>query len=94
MSLTFEWDPIKEAHNAKKHTVTFQEASTVFSDFQSVTVFDPDHSRDEDRYLIIGVSEHGRSLIVAFTERAGRIRIISARPLTSREREQYEEAQD
>jgi uncharacterized DUF497 family protein len=93
MSLEFEWDPAKSVTNLRKHKVTFQEASTVFEDLYGITVPDPDHSDDEDRYLIVGQSGRGRLLIVSFAERAGRLRIISARMLTQRERKQYEEAQ-
>jgi uncharacterized protein len=87
----FEWDPKKEAKNIGKHKVAFSEAATVFADTLSTTVPDPDHSEDEDRYIIIGLSQRHRLLMVAHTERGERIRIISARPLTPTEREAYEE---
>jgi uncharacterized DUF497 family protein len=84
-------EPGKKAKvNLRKHRVGFPEAATVLRDLLGITVFDPDHSRDEDRYLTVGTSERGRVLIVAHTERSHRIRIISARELTRAERAQYE----
>jgi uncharacterized DUF497 family protein len=94
MSLTFEWDPAKAANNLKKHRVSFAEASTVFEDDFSITVADLDHSPDEERYLIIGTSSRGKLLIVSFAERSDRLRIISARTMTGKERRQYEETED
>jgi hypothetical protein len=93
--MEFDWDPNKAASNLKKHKVSFEEAATVFGDPLSITVPDPDHSWEEDRYLTVGPSDHGRLLIVAHTEEEGseRIRIISARPLTRRERKAYEEGE-
>lgn len=81
----------KEAKNIRKHKVTFSEAATVFGDTLSTTVSDPDHSEEENRYIIIGLSHRHRFLMVAHTERGERIRIISARTLTPTEREAYEE---
>ena len=89
--MVFEWDQKKEAKNIRKHKVTFSEAATVLGDTLSTTVPDPDHSEEEDRYITIGLSQRHRLLIVAHTERGERTRIISARPLTSAEREAYEE---
>ena len=89
--MEFEWDPKKEAKSIRKHKVTFSEAATVFGDTLSTTMPDPDHSEEEDRYIIIGLSQRHRLLIVAHTESGERIRIISARPLTPAEREAYEE---
>ena len=86
--MEFEWDPKKEAKNIRQHKVTFAEAATVFGDTLSTTVPDPDHSEEEDRYIIIGYSQRALLLMVSHTER---IRIISARPLTPTEREAYEE---
>lgn len=91
MGLKFEWHPGKAKQNQRKHNVSFTEASTVFADPLSATVFDPDHSDDEDRYIIVGFSNRKRLLIVSYTERANRIRIISARELTPIERQEYEE---
>ena len=89
--MEFEWDPQKEAKNIRKHKVTFSEAATVFGNTLSTTVPDPDHSEEEDRYIIIGLSQRHRLLMVAHTERGERTRIISARTLTPAEREAYEE---
>ncbi len=90
--MIFEWDSEKAAINLDKHKVSLQEATTVFGDPLSMTVPDPDHSMGEDRYLIIGQSDSLRLLIVAHVERGDSIRIISARELTRKEREAYEEA--
>ncbi len=87
----FEWDPKKAVENKRKHEVAFEEASTVFSDPLAITFSDPDHSFDEDRYLTFGLSRVGRLLVVSHTSRLDRTRIISARPLTSQERNIYEE---
>lgn len=92
--LQFKWSPEKAASNLTKHGVSFAEASTVFDDPLSITVFDPDHSADEDRFIIIGASHAGRLLMVAHTERGDTIRIISARPLTRAERKAYAEQPD
>lgn len=90
MSLKFEWHPRKAIQNRRKHLVSFEEASTVFADPLSATVPDIDHSEEEDRYITIGYSEQRRLLIISHTERGNRIRIISARELTPRERQEYE----
>jgi uncharacterized protein len=89
--MIFEWNPDKAAKNLRDHGVSFHEAATVFGDRMSVTVFDPDHLKEEDRYITIGLSNRRRLLIVAHTERGDRIRIISARELTRAERVAYEE---
>ncbi len=88
--MEFEWDPLKAEDNLKKHGVDFTEAATVFSDPLSITYSDPDHSLDEDRYIIIGSSSANRLLIVAHTDRDESTRLISAREVTSRERKLYE----
>ncbi len=92
--LQFEWSPEKAEANLNKHGVSFAEASTVFDDPLSITVFDPDHSADEDRFIIVGTSQAGRLLMVAHTERGDTIRIISARLLTRTERKAYAEQRD
>ena len=92
--MIFEWNPQKATLNLRRHRVSFKEAATVFNDPLSVTVHDPDHSMDENRYLLIGQSYHNRLLIVSHAEQGDHIRIISARELTLTEREAYEEAQD
>lgn len=76
--------------NLRKHGVAFREAATVFRDPLSITVYDPDHSEEEDRYVTVGTSMAGRFLIVAHTDRGTRTRIINARELTRAEREAYE----
>lgn len=92
-SVQFEWDPDKEIRNLEKHGVSFYEARTVFDDALFVAFADPDHSIGEERFLIVGQSEHRRLLVVAYTERPERhIRLISAREATRRERRYYEEA--
>jgi uncharacterized DUF497 family protein len=91
--MEFEWDPLKAAGNLRKHNVAFTEAATVLGDDLGITVPDPDHSRDELRYITVGLSSRGRLLMVAYAEREQRIRIISARKLTRNERRAYEEAQ-
>ncbi|WP_110171432.1 BrnT family toxin [Luteitalea pratensis] len=88
--MDFEWDPVKDADNHSKHGVTFKDASTVFGDPLAVTIADPDHSSDEQRFLTVGATAQQRLLIVAHTDRDDRIRIISARPVTSAERRTYE----
>lgn len=91
MALEFEWDAAKAASNLAKHGVSFPEAGTVFADPLSVTVPDPRHSHGEARFAIFGVSSRGRVLAVLHTERGGRVRLISAREATRRERAAYEE---
>lgn len=88
--MEFEWDPEKAIANAKKHGVDFAEAMTVFSDSFEVTIPDPDHSEGEQRFLSIGTSTARRLIVVAYTERAGRTRIINAREASSQERKHYE----
>jgi uncharacterized DUF497 family protein len=90
MGLDFEWDPEKAAANEAKHGVTFSEAATVLADPLSFALPDPEHSGDEERLLLLGQSQSGRFLILALTERGDAVRIISARPMTSRERRTYE----
>lgn len=88
--MDFEWDPDKAAANVKKHGVDFSEAVTVFGDPLELTISDPDHSESEFRFVSLGMSASGRLLVVAYTEREGRTRIINAREATSQERKQYE----
>ena len=89
---TFEWDPAKAAANVLQHSVSFQEATTVFQDRLAKIHDDPDHSGTERRDIIVGHSLQGRLLLVSFTDRGSKIRLISARPVTKRERHDYEEA--
>jgi len=86
----FEWDPAKAASNLRKHGVSFEEAATVLADPLSVTVPDPGHSHEEERYITVGMSFSHRLLIVAHTERDNTIRLVSARELTATERAAYE----
>lgn len=90
MSLRVEWSPDKAERNLRKHGVSFEEAAAVFADPLSATLADPDHSAAEERLLLLGKSSAGRYLIVSFTERGETIRLISARPMTPRERRSYE----
>ena len=89
--MDFEWDPRKAEINLHKHGVSFTEAGTVFGDNLAITVPDPDHSDDEERFITIGWSNRRRLLMVSHTDRGDRIRIISARELTNAERKEYEE---
>ena len=94
MKLSFEWDEEKAKANLKKHRVSFDEATTVLIDSFSITIPDPDHSVDEQRYIDIGISDNGRVLVVVYTERGSNIRIISCRKATPSERKLYEEGRD
>ncbi|MEY2858565.1 MAG: hypothetical protein RLZZ74_2878 [Cyanobacteriota bacterium] len=87
----FEWDENKAERNLSKHGISFNEAKTVFDDLLYVDFYDPDHSEDEERYLIVGQSNRGRLLIVSYTERGDSIRLISTREVTRTEQEAYEE---
>lgn len=89
--MEFEWNPDKADINLRKHSISFHEATTVFDDSLSVTFPDPDHSIGEERYVIIGMSELGKLLIVSHTDRENRIRIISARTANRQEKRFYEE---
>lgn len=90
--LLFEWDPNKARTNIEIHGISFDEASTAFKDTLSLTIHDPLHSDEEDRFILIGNSHENRLLVVVHTERGNRIRIISARKATKKERKQYEES--
>jgi uncharacterized DUF497 family protein len=92
MALNFEWDEHKAASNFTKHGVSFAEAATVFGDPRSLTIPDPVHSQMEERAIILGRSQPDKLLVVVHTERGDRVRIISARPASRRERQTYEEA--
>jgi uncharacterized protein len=86
----FEWDPNKAAENLKMHRVAFPEATTVFADLLEVTIPDPDHSEREARFLSLGMSTANRLLVVGYTGREGKIRIIHARVAAPKERRAYE----
>ena len=89
--MDLEWDEAKAAANLEKHGISFADAATVFGDPFYVDFYDPDHSLDERRYLIIGASKEGSIVIVSYTERNDVIRLISAREVTPTERKAYEE---
>jgi uncharacterized DUF497 family protein len=89
--LRFDWDPRKAKANQNAHGVTFEEAQTTFYDEWAVIYDDPDHSEDEDRFLLEGLSFHVRTLIVShcYRERDAVIRIISARKANREEEKEY-----
>ncbi|MCW5200671.1 BrnT family toxin [Desulfobulbus sp. F4] len=95
MNYHFEWDPNKEKLNKQKHRVSFEEAATVFRDHQAITVFDPDHSETENRWITLGISQKGKVLIVCHTFKSEsgtmRIRIFSSRKANKAEEKQYGE---
>jgi uncharacterized DUF497 family protein len=90
LKMQFEWDESKSETNQRKHGVSFQEAATVFADLLAISFDDPDHSLNESRFLIFGLSKFDRLLTVSFTEKQDVIRIISARETTKTERRIYE----
>ena len=89
--MEFEWDNNKAITNLQKHGISFTEAATVFGDPLSTTFPDPDHSINERRFITIGLSSDSRIIILSHTDRGDRIRIISARKATRKERRFYEE---
>ena len=91
--ISFEWDENKNSINKKKHKISFEEAKTVFYDAEAIVIDDPDHSEDEDRFLILGISQNMNLLVVChcYRELDTTIRIISARKATSTETKQYHE---
>ncbi|RPI09271.1 MAG: BrnT family toxin [Zetaproteobacteria bacterium] len=96
MEYNFEWDPTKARSNREKHGVTFEEAATVFRDPRALTLYDPDHSESENRWVTLGISGSGRLLVLCHTynEEPGEtatIRIYSARRPTPAETQSYEE---
>lgn len=91
MALRFEWDSRKARLNRKKYGITFEEAATIFSDFLSLTIPDPAHSINEERFITMGTSFKNRLIVVVHTDFYGIIRIISARKATANERKQYEQ---
>jgi uncharacterized DUF497 family protein len=96
INYNFEWDPRKARDNRDKHAITFDEAATVFRDSKALSIFDPDHSETEDRWVTMGISEKGRFLLVIHTfreesENAFTIRIISSRKATKQETQTYGE---
>lgn len=90
--MAFEWDPVKALMNARKHGVLFStEAISIFEDESAITIADHESDPVEERLVSIGMSITGRIIVVVYTYRDDKIRIISARQATRREREQYEE---
>jgi uncharacterized DUF497 family protein len=89
--MRFEWNVGKAENNLVKHGVSFDEATTVFGDPIAKTYDDPDHGMTEQRFLTFGMSILQRFLVVSHTDRSGALRIISARPMTRRERQIYED---
>ena len=89
--LRFDWDPDKAASNEKKHGIAFSEAATAFGDPLSITIPDPEHSTGEARLILLGLTFRDRLVVVAHTETADSILIISARPATRSERRSYEQ---
>ena len=87
--MQFEWDDDKANANEAKHGVTFREAMSCFYELNQVAFYDPEHSEDEDREILIGHSNQGHLLVVSYTLREDVIRIISARRATRREAEDY-----
>ena len=89
--MRFDWDPAKASSNAKKHKVTFEVAKTVFYDDFAVQFFDEEHSVEEERFLLLGMSSDARLLLVCHCEREDGdvIRIISARKATETEAQNY-----
>ncbi len=96
MHYIFDWDPHKESINIRKHKVTFRQAATVFRDPRHLTIFDEEHSEDEDRWVTLGIGEAGLLLVVVHTfeqleEEKVSIRMISARKAKTAEIAQYKE---
>jgi uncharacterized protein len=90
-NITFDWDEQKAWSNAQKHGVSFEEAQTAFYDGNARISYDPEHSQNEDRYILLGVSDSLRLLVVCHVYRQSgeRIRIISVRKATKQEQQQY-----
>jgi uncharacterized protein len=88
--LLFEWDQNKAKENLEIHGVSFDEAGTAFRDALSLTIYDPLHSEEEDRFILLGNSHKNRLLVVVHTVREDNIRLISARKASKKERKQYE----
>ena len=89
--MRFEWNTLKAVTNQRKHGISFDEAASVFFDPLSATGDDPDHSLEERRFVIFGISSSGRLLVVGHTVHGDTIRVITARLATPAERKLYEE---
>ena len=92
LELKFEWDENKDQANQRKHGISFEEAKTIFQDPFSITINDPIHSIDEERFIDIGLSNKLRLLVVVYTETDSVIRLISSRKATSNEQKTYEQS--
>lgn len=91
----FEWDPAKARQNARKHRITFERGATVFLDPNALSLFDEQHSEDEERWITLGLDHTGALLVICHTyheetEISARIRLISARRATKNENKQYQ----
>ncbi len=93
MGIAFEWDESKNTINKSKHGISFEEAKTVFYDENALVIADPDHSEDEDRFIILGISSSAKMLVVChcYREKDSVIRLISARKATATEEKSYYE---
>jgi len=91
MAMLFEWDEPKAAENSRKHGVSFEEAASTFGDPASLTIGDPLHSDNEDRFVILGASLRRRLLVTVFAERGDRIRLVNSRRATPNEQARYEQ---
>jgi len=95
MRYYFDWDSIKENSNRRKHGISFDRAATIFHDAQSITIYDNEHSQQEERWITLGLDKNGVLLVVIHTfrqidENSCNIRVISARKATSKETKQYQ----
>ena len=95
MRYIFEWDPLKAKENLRKHGISFERAAAIFHDPHARSIFDIEHSEDEDRWVTLGMDSSGNLLVVIHTfhavdDSARRVRIISARKATRKETRQYE----
>ena len=91
----FEWDPTKARQNARKHRITFERGATVFLDPNALSLFDDQHSEEEERWITLGLDETGVLLVLSHTyheetENSARVRLISARKATKNEKKQYQ----
>lgn len=96
MDYNFEWDPEKAKINYKKHKISFENSATIFKDERAITLYDDEHSEQEDRWITIGMTTSGGLIVMSHTfkdntNNTALIRIISSRKATSRERKQYME---
>lgn len=91
MPYLFEWDQAKAVENRRKHGVSFDEATEAFGDPLALNMPDPNHEAREERFLVLGLSQSGRLLVVSYAERGVRTRLISARLASRSERQRYEE---